>query len=149
MARSWRRTPTLDYGIVRTAPAHLRWLVLLGPPEFGSPPPHARLAIRLPSGFLLIDVSGKIVLANEPIAQMLGYSTTERQGISIEELVPLAVQPGPPELRRELMPDPAPKRLGMGRQLKALTKSGVELPVEVGIGPDKPRRNGLCRSSDR
>lgn len=91
-----------------------------------------RLAVdSCPSGMVMIDAAGKIVLVNDQIEQLFGYGREELIGRLAEALVPgmLALQ----DARPRNFADPETHRMGVGRDLSGLHKDGTKFPAEVSI----------------
>ena len=95
-----------------------------------------RIAVEAsPSGVVMADAQGVIVLANAETARMFGYSESELIGLSIDELVPRRHSAGHRELRVGYMARPTVRSMGAGRDLHGRRKDGTEFPVEVGLNP--------------
>ncbi|MBA3994392.1 MAG: PAS domain-containing sensor histidine kinase [Cyanobacteria bacterium DS2.3.42] len=88
-----------------------------------------------PSGMLMVDHQGKIVLVNSQVERLFGYSRQELLGQLIEILVPAGVRPKHPELRTGFFKDPHARAMGVGRDLYGVRKDGSEVPVEIGLNP--------------
>lgn len=88
-----------------------------------------------PSGMIMVDHEGKIVLVNTQVERLFGYSREELLGQSIEILVPTNVREKHPEHRDSFFKDPHARAMGMGRDLYGLRKDGSEIPVEIGLNP--------------
>jgi PAS domain S-box-containing protein len=89
-----------------------------------------------PSALLAVgNRDGLILRVNPRMQEILGYSPAELLGKSVDMLVPDAVRPGHPELRKQYMKNPIPKPLGLGRDLYARHKDGHEVPVEISLIP--------------
>jgi PAS domain S-box-containing protein len=88
-----------------------------------------------PSGMIMVDHQGKIVLANTQIERLFGYSREELLGQSIEMLVPAASRAKHPGHRDSFFAEPKARSMGIGRDLFGLRKDGTELPVEIGLNP--------------
>ncbi len=59
-----------------------------------------------PSGMIMVDESGKIVLVNSQVERLFNYSREELLGQSIDMLVPSAVRAKHPEHRASFFADP-------------------------------------------
>jgi PAS domain S-box-containing protein len=94
-----------------------------------------------PSGMVMIDRGGKIVLVNQETERLFGYSRDEILGQPIERLVPQRFSGGHPAFEAEFFenPQPQPRVLGAGRDLHGVRKDGVEVPVEIGLNPIQTR----------
>jgi PAS domain S-box-containing protein len=95
-----------------------------------------RLAVEAaPSGMVLSDESGRIVLVNAHAERLFGYERDELIGKHIEVLVPKQFQIAHPEFRQGYKMAPTARPMGVGRDLTARRKDGSELPVEIGLSP--------------
>jgi PAS domain S-box-containing protein len=88
-----------------------------------------------PSGLLMIDKDGTIVLVNREVERLFGYSREELLGKSIEMLVPERFRPGHPGFRAAFFEDPQTRAMGVGRELFGLRQDGSEVPVEISLNP--------------
>jgi PAS domain S-box-containing protein len=88
-----------------------------------------------PSGLLMIDAEGRIVLVNREIERLFGYSREELLGRSVDVLVPERYRHGHPVFRTGFMGSPRVRPMGAGRDLFGLRKDGTEVPVEIGLTP--------------
>ena len=88
-----------------------------------------------PSGMIMIDRQGMIVLANHLVSQLFGYSREELLGKTIDSLVPERFRPQHPAHRDGFFANPQPRAMGSGRDLFGLRKDGTEFPVELGLNP--------------
>jgi PAS domain S-box-containing protein len=97
---------------------------------------HFRLAIdAAPTGMLLMDSVGVIVLANAQIEKLFGYSRSELLGQRIETLLPERYRNHHPRMRTSFFDAPSVRAMGGSRELYGLRKDGTELPVEIGLNP--------------
>ena len=95
-----------------------------------------RMAVEAsPSGILLIDHTGQIVLVNSHIEQLFGYGREELLGQSVDILVPERFASEHPEHRAKFFAAPTARAMGAGRDLFARRKDGSEFPVEIGLNP--------------
>jgi len=88
-----------------------------------------------PSGLLMTDVTGTIVLVNQEIERLFGYSREELLGRSVDILVPSRFRGQHPGFRRTFTTDPRVRAMGAGRDLFGVRKDGTEVPVEIGLTP--------------
>jgi len=88
-----------------------------------------------PSGLLMIDGDGTIVLVNREVERLFGYSREELLGRSIEILVPERFRQRHPSFRAVFFEDPQTRAMGVGRELFGLRQDGSEVPVEIGLNP--------------
>jgi PAS domain S-box-containing protein len=91
-----------------------------------------RLAIEAaPTGMLLMDLSGSIVLLNAQIEKLFGYPRSELLGRPIEILVPERFRANIPDFRKGLFSAP----MARAGDLYGLRKDGSEVPIEIGLNP--------------
>jgi PAS domain S-box-containing protein len=95
-----------------------------------------RLAVESsPNAMVMCNPTGSIVLVNEETERLFGYDRNELIGRSIEILVPEQFRGAHPGHRDGFMAQPAARSMGAGRDLYAVRKDGIELPVEIGLNP--------------
>jgi two-component sensor histidine kinase len=81
-----------------------------------------RLALEAaPSGMILVDGRGRIVLVNARTEKLFGYPRAEVVGQPLESLIPDWACFG----------DPGSWPVGAGRELCGLRRDGTELPIEI------------------
>jgi PAS domain S-box-containing protein len=91
-----------------------------------------RLAIEAaPTGMLLIDRRGSIVLVNAQIEKLFGYPRSELLGQPMEMLVPERLRTSIPDFRPGSFDTPA----AHAAELYGLRKDGSEVPIEIGLNP--------------
>jgi PAS domain S-box-containing protein len=88
-----------------------------------------------PSGMIMVDDQGRIVLVNSQVERLFGYSRAELLGESIDKLVPAAVRGKHAGHRADFFADPRARALGVGRDLFGQRKDGSQLPIEIGLNP--------------
>jgi PAS domain S-box-containing protein len=88
-----------------------------------------------PSGLLMIDHDGRIVMVNTEIEQQFGYAREELIGQSVDILVPERFRQLHHLHRQHFVSTAQHRRAGAGRELSARRKDGSEFPVEVGLTP--------------
>lgn len=95
-----------------------------------------RLAIEAsPSGMLMTDASGVILMANAEMERLFGYDRDELLGAGVEMLVPEEARDAHPALRAGFAAAPVARRMGADRDLTARRKDGREFIVEVRLNP--------------
>ncbi|WP_390349488.1 PAS domain S-box protein [Variovorax boronicumulans] len=88
-----------------------------------------------PDSLLVVDQSGRIVLANPSAAAMLGYAADELVGLSVEALVPDSIRPRHAAFREAYGRAPRPRPMGTDMELVAKRKDGSEVMVEIALSP--------------
>ena len=88
-----------------------------------------------PSGTVLVDHQGRIVLVNAHAEQLFGWPRDELIGKEIEVLVPERLAHAHPGDRSRFFALPEVRAMGAGRALFASRKDGSEFPVEIGLNP--------------
>lgn len=82
---------------------------------------------------MMIDDTGKIIMANPISEQMFGYDEGELINLQLETLLPERFRRTHITFRQQFNANPNPRRMGMGRDLTAIRKDGTEFPVEVSL----------------
>ncbi len=88
-----------------------------------------------PSGLLMVDDTGRIVLVNREIERLFGYDREELLGKPVELLVPLRIAGHHANHRATFAQQPRVRAMGQGRDLFGRHKDGSEVPVEIGLTP--------------
>lgn len=88
-----------------------------------------------PDGILKVDQRGQIILMNQAAERMFGYGRAELIGKSVETLVPGGSRGFHKGHRETYNRDPRVRPMGIGLELRAQTKSGALLPVEISLSP--------------
>jgi PAS domain S-box-containing protein len=90
-----------------------------------------------PNAMIMVEQRGRIVLVNTAAERLFGYERSELLGQPIEILLPLRVRAGHESSRFHYldMGTPLARPMGAGRDLFAIRKDGVEVPVEIGLNP--------------
>lgn len=104
--------------------------------------PHLRASARLyqtaiesaPSGRVIIDKAGLIVLVNRETERLFSYAREELLGQLIE-LVPERFRAKHPKYREDFSQNASARPMGAGRDLFGRRKNGTEIPVEIGLNP--------------
>ncbi|ESY89699.1 PAS domain S-box protein [Mesorhizobium sp. LNHC229A00] len=88
-----------------------------------------------PSGMVMTDGNGRIILVNLHAEAVFGYEREEMIGRGIEMLVPEQFRSSHPLFRGKYGSRPLAQPMGAGRDLYARRKDGSQVPVEIGISP--------------
>jgi PAS domain S-box-containing protein len=95
-----------------------------------------RLAIEsAPSGMVMVDRQGNIVLVNSQAEKLFGYAREELIGRPVELLVPDRFARPHPDYRAGFFRNPESRPMGAGRDLYGRRKDGSEFPIEIGLNP--------------
>jgi PAS domain S-box-containing protein len=94
-----------------------------------------RLLDAAPDAILEVDAEGRIVLLNRTAEKMFGYSSSELIGKSIETLVPVGSRMVHTRHRSGYAEHPRTRPMGIGMELRAQTKDGALVPVEISLSP--------------
>jgi len=88
-----------------------------------------------PSGLVMIDHDGRMVMVNTEIEQQFGYAREELIGQSVDILVPERFRQLHLLHRQHFLSKAQHRRPAAGRELAARRKDGSEFPVEIGLTP--------------
>ena len=88
-----------------------------------------------PSGILMCDAAGHLVLVNREVERLFGYSREELLGKPVELLVPARFHTHHSRDRSDFLANPKVRAMGAGRELHGRRKDGTEVPLEVGLTP--------------
>lgn len=88
-----------------------------------------------PSGMVMTDCDGKIVMVNSMTEKLFGYSRQKLIGSSVETLIPERFRTQHLEYRKTYIGESSTRPMGHGRELYGLHKNGKEFPIEVGLNP--------------
>lgn len=86
-----------------------------------------------PSGILAIDQQGCVRFANPAARQIFEYGKDELVGLSVEKLIPSSIRDKHPQLRSSFVKERRSRRMGEGRDIHGVTRSGTEVPLEIGL----------------
>ena len=94
-----------------------------------------------PSGIVLMNGQGRVVLVNAETERLFGYTREELTGQPVEMLMPERFRGDHPAFRAGFLAAPRARAMGFGRELFARRKDGTEFPAEIGLSP-VPREDG-------
>ncbi|HEY6562338.1 MAG TPA: PAS domain S-box protein [Polyangiaceae bacterium] len=92
-----------------------------------------------PTGMLMTDREGSIVLVNAQLEKQFGYEREELIGKPVELLVPERFRARHSGHRAAFSRDAKARPMGVGRDLFGLRKDGGEIPIEIGLNPLQTR----------
>jgi two-component system sensor kinase FixL len=86
---------------------------------------------------LMVNSAGLVVLSNTVAQLLLGYSRQELNGLSIEALIPEHYRGEHRRHQNNFLHEPIKRAMGSRRELYALSREGLELPVDISLNPIK------------
>ncbi|MGR8999583.1 MAG: response regulator, partial [Gammaproteobacteria bacterium] len=87
------------------------------------------------SGLLVVDASGRMVMANPAFERMFGYPFSELINQPVEMLLPIEDRAHHAEKRTSYFHQPTNRSMGAGRDLFGTRKDGHVFPIEIGLSP--------------
>lgn len=88
-----------------------------------------------PDPFIIVEADGRIQRMNRQAEILFGYSRQELIGQSFKLLVPERFREQHDVHTRKYHVKPMMRQMGSGLELSCLTRSGEEIPVEIGLSP--------------
>jgi PAS domain S-box-containing protein len=88
-----------------------------------------------PDGYLVVDHTGRILLANQRLEEQFGYKHQELIGMPVERLVEASLQDRHREHIREYFSAPYTRPMGFSSELMGRRKDGSHFPVDITLGP--------------
>jgi protein-histidine pros-kinase len=95
----------------------------------------------VPDAMILSDHNGRIILLNTNAERIFGYSRDELLGKEVEILLPDRFRTRHRRHRTAYYADPGIRPMGVGEDLYACGKDGVEFPVEIRLSPVEIKGN--------
>ena len=102
-----------------------------------------------PDAMLLIDKTGRIVLANDEAERLFGYAQQELLGAPIEMLVPERLRSRHVADRATYLTAPVTRPMGAGLELYGVRKDGREFPVDIKLSHYSTKDGGIVMSAIR
>jgi PAS domain S-box-containing protein len=107
-----------------------------------------RLAVdACPSGMVMTDAAGAILMANVEMERLFGYPRGELIGRSIDILVPERLRGEYVRERARFVRYPSAHRMAQSRNLVGLRRDGAEFPMEVRLNPIRTSDGPLLLSA--
>lgn len=95
----------------------------------------AAIVEEAPDGLLIVDDTGRMVLANRRIEEIFGYDRGELLGQPVEVLVPEEARSAHAAYRTRFGVAAATRPMGIGLQLAGRYRDGTSIPVEISLSP--------------
>ncbi|SBS34080.1 Sensor protein FixL [Marinomonas spartinae] len=95
----------------------------------------SQLLTYLPMGGMVVNTDSVILLANETLSDILGYSIDELVGMDVDLLLPSHFQSNHKKLMQGFFKHPHKRKMGKGQALFARCKDGKHIPIEIGLNP--------------
>ncbi len=88
-----------------------------------------------PDAIVIVDRDGAIRIVNGQTEKLFGYPRAELLGQPVDRLVPDALHAAHATHRDRYLSDARTRPMGVGLDLRARRKDGVEIPVEISLSP--------------
>ncbi len=102
-----------------------------------------------PDAIVIVNVTGRIILANSQAESVFGYAADELVGEPVEILLPERYRPEHVVHRTRYFDQPRTRAMGAGLELYGLRKNGTEFPVEISLSPLHTEEGNLVMSAIR
>lgn len=106
-----------------SAPVHVTWRELILQMDIS------------PDAILIVDHAGTIMMVNEQVAALFGYSREELCEQRLEVLLPERLHHVHAAHREHYFAAPRTRAMGVGLQLYGRHKDGTEIPVDISLRP--------------
>jgi PAS domain S-box-containing protein len=137
---------TLPSGIARDVSAAVHSVVMSGELRYATffidvtSGKRARECFRIaiesaPDATVIVDKTGRIVLANAQVERVFGYARGELVGEHVERLVPERYRRDHVGHRAGFFANPAGRPMRAQAELHGLRKNGAEFPAEISLNP--------------
>ena len=88
-----------------------------------------------PDALVIVNARGKIEVANSQVERLFGYNQQELIGMLVENLMPARFSAEHIKCRQAFFIQPVPREMDNSSEILALSKSGEEIPIELGLSP--------------
>jgi len=97
---------------------------------------YRKLLHAAPDAILEVNEEGRILILNEAVERMFGYSRVELLGLNVDQLVPASMRGGHAQHREAYAKRPNTRPMGTGLELQGQRKDGSLFPVEISLSPN-------------
>ncbi len=84
-------------------------------------------------GFIIVDQSGEILLANPRTCELFGYEPGSIIGVKVDDLIPEKLRANHKKIRHDFHQSPKKRSMGAGMNLQACRKDGSTFYVEISL----------------
>lgn len=102
-----------------------------------------------PDAMVISDSDGVITMVNRQTESLFGWTRDELLGRTVEVLMPERFRHGHPDQRQAFLTDHSSRSMGVGMELRAVTKGGREFPIEVSLSPIQTEEGLMVASALR
>ena len=102
-----------------------------------------------PDAIVIVNGTGRIVLANTQASNLFGYEHGALVGSPVEVLLPERYRPSHIGHRGSFFSQPRARTMGRGLELFGLRHSGEEFPVEISLSPLQTDEGAMVMSAVR
>jgi PAS domain S-box-containing protein len=103
----------------------------------------------LPDAIVVVNDTGRIVLANQQAESIFGWERKDMQGKAVEILLPFRFRQGHLAYWSSYFRQPRTRPMGAGLELYGLRQNGEEFPVEISLSPLSTEGGKLVMSAIR
>jgi len=103
----------------------------------------------MPDSIIMVNMTGRIVLANSQAEKLFGYAPGALRGQLIEILLPERFRGGHVAHRSYYFGAPRTREMGAGLELYGLRRDGTEFPVEISLSPLATEEGTMTMSAIR
>lgn len=89
----------------------------------------------VPDAMLIVNSSGRIVMANGRVEELFGYSKSELIDSQVEVLMPAAHRKRHVGFRERYVEAPRARNMASNFELQGVRRSGEQFPVEISLSP--------------
>lgn len=89
----------------------------------------------VPDGVVMVNPTGRIVLANSQAETLFGYGRGSMIALQVEDLMAHRYREGHVSHRSTYFGQPRVRAMGIGLELYGLRQDGTEFPVEISLSP--------------